>query len=198
MKLIILYLAFFNFFLFQLNAQGTLEEYTPINNFTLNFDDYYINFHFLTTKKPNIEINDNLYYYWFKTDQIHSTQGAIGGQALHGDFIVFYDDRNLKEKGVFNMGLKDGKWKKWHNNGVLMEVGTWDKGRKEDSWFEYDPEGLIVKEANYNHGALDGNYKEYFNGELVIEKKYKNGKEIIRKEKQLEKDSIPDRKEKKK
>jgi len=198
MKLKILFLIVLNFFLLQLSAQDAIEEYKPINNLTLYFDTFYMNFDFLTTEKPDIEINDNLYYYWFKADQIHFTKGEIGGKALHGNFTVYYNNRNLKEKGRFNIGLKEGKWKKWHENGALLEVGTWAKGRKEDSWFEYDPEGLIVIEANYNHGALDGNYKEYINGELVIEKKYKNGKEIIRKEKQHENDSIPDSKEKKK
>ena len=38
------------------------------------------------------------------------TQGGYNGRLLNGDFRVFYPNKNLKENGNYQFGLKEGTW----------------------------------------------------------------------------------------
>jgi antitoxin component YwqK of YwqJK toxin-antitoxin module len=78
--------------------------------------------------KNDPKIKNDRYYYWYFNNVIHSTQGGYNGQLLNGHYIAFYPDKNLKEEGNFNKGLKDGIWKTWNRKGDLTNVTTWDEG----------------------------------------------------------------------
>lgn len=170
-----------------LHAQEILVDYNPVNKLKLYYDEYYMQFEFAIEEKLEIEIDDNLFYYWYKENKINRTQGGLDGKALHGNFTVFFNSGKLKEKGQFNIGLKDGKWKKWYDNGNLYEVGNWENGLKTGKWVQYEKEGRLAVVANYKDGILDGDYSEYNEGELWLKKKFNNGKETRVKEKKQKK-----------
>ena len=74
--------------------------------------------------EPNkkIKIDLNTTYYWFYINKISSTQGGFDGRLLHGDYICFYPNHALKEKGIFKNGQKSGQWIGWYNTGKIKEV----------------------------------------------------------------------------
>ena len=74
------------------------------------------------------KIKNDRYYYWYFNKVIHSTQGGYTGTLLNGHYVAFYPDKNLKEEGNFNRGLKDGEWKTWNRKGDLTAVTNWSDG----------------------------------------------------------------------
>jgi antitoxin component YwqK of YwqJK toxin-antitoxin module len=159
-------------------AQKDIEvEYNPSNKLKLYYEDYYIEFEFSVEEKIEIEVDERVYYFWFKENKINKTQGGFEGKVLNGRFTVFYRSGKLKEKGMFNLGLKQGKWKKWFENGNLMEISNWERGKLNGEFIKYQDNGLVLLEAEYSKGRLNGVYKEYSDGVLIIKKRYKDGHE---------------------
>ena len=73
-------------------------------------------------------IKPDCYYFWYSANAIHSTQGGYSGQLLNGLYTEFYLNKNLKEQGSFNKGLKDGSWKSWNEDGTVNKVSYWKNG----------------------------------------------------------------------
>lgn len=78
----------------------------------------------LTAPRPKAR----LFYYWYSSNQIHSTEGGFSGRLLNGSYNEFYLSRNLKEQGAFDKGLKNGTWKEWAEDGQLIKTTRWKKG----------------------------------------------------------------------
>lgn len=76
------------------------------------------------------KIKNNVFYYWYNANQIHATQGGFSGQLLNGHYSSFYPNKNLKEQGDFERGLKQGTWKNWNEKGELVGVINWNEGVK--------------------------------------------------------------------
>jgi len=69
-----------------------------------------------------------IYYFWYGANLIHATQGGYSGKLLNGEYDEYYQNKNLKQKGVFKKGLKDGDWKTWNEDGSLSRLATWKNG----------------------------------------------------------------------
>lgn len=78
--------------------------------------------------KKDPKIKNDRYYFWYMNNVIHSTQGGYNGQLLNGHYVSFYHDKNLKEEGDFDRGLKVGQWKTWNAKGDLTSVTNWNDG----------------------------------------------------------------------
>jgi hypothetical protein len=78
--------------------------------------------------KSDPKIKNDRYYFWVADNTIHSTQGGFNGQLLNGHYVAFYPDKNLKEEGGFDRGLKQGTWKTWNRKGDLTAVTNWNEG----------------------------------------------------------------------
>jgi len=89
-------------------------------------------------------VKADLFYYWYSANQVHFTQGGYSGQLLNGVYTEYYKNKNLKEQGMFNRGLKDGMWKNWNKDGTLKKVINWDEGvvsngKKSSFWQRLNP-----------------------------------------------------------
>jgi hypothetical protein len=71
---------------------------------------------------------NNLFYYWYGTNIIHTTEGGYSGQLLNGKYNAYYPNKNLQEQGIFKKGLKDGLWKNWDEQGTLTATYKWKSG----------------------------------------------------------------------
>ena len=76
----------------------------------------------------NPSIKQNLVYYWYSANIIHTTQGGFSGKLLNGQYNEYYPDKNLKEQGEFKNGLKNGIWKNWNDDGTLSALANWKHG----------------------------------------------------------------------
>src|ERR1700712_5807439 len=74
------------------------------------------------------EIETDRFYYWYSGNGIHSTQGGYSGRLLNGPYSEYYINKNLREQGAYQKGLKQGIWKSWNERGVLQALYTWHKG----------------------------------------------------------------------
>jgi len=121
-------------------------------------------------------------YYWLKSQAIHQSVGDYEGRLLDGEYVLYYANNNLQEKGQFDKGLKQGEWKSWHNNGQLKVVDRWKHGRKNGLCTVYDSLGIVTVQYHYKKGMLHGTTTEYQKGQSVKEIQMRKGEELPPKE----------------
>lgn len=160
-------------------AQNKKEIY-PVN---INNTHYTEKVEILSEEQQKVKPEEDLTYYWYAYNKVMKTEGGYDGKLLHGQYAAFYFNNNLKEKGKFRKGLKDGKWISWYEHGKIMEIVEWSKGKKDGPYRSYDPQGQQVLDANFKNGKLHGKTTSYLDGKILSEKKYRNGEEMIPKEK---------------
>ncbi len=130
---------------------------------------------------PKVKTDLELTYAWFKSREVHHTQGSYEGVLLHGRYVSFHDDNQLKEEGSYNTGLKDGLWKEWFANGTLRRTSNWRNGLLHGQINVYGESGVLLKTEKYKRGLLHGHtriYKESQKDSLV---KYKKGELVDKK-----------------
>jgi len=132
---------------------------------------------------PNVKVDLQKTYAWFKSKQVHYTQGSFEGVLLHGKFVSFHTDEQLKEEGVYQNGLKNGLWKDWYANGKLKETTSWVSGVKQGLHTSYGDNGQVLSKSDFRNNQFHGSVITFENGKEVSAKKYKNGEEVAGKEK---------------
>ncbi|OOQ58333.1 toxin-antitoxin system YwqK family antitoxin [Mucilaginibacter pedocola] len=117
-------------------------------------------------------------YYWYSANEIHTTQGGYSGKPLNGSYAVYYANKQLKEQGSFDRGLKDGTWKAWTSEGVLLKSENWGKGILSGPFVIYN-EGKPARAGHYKNGVLNGLLVNYHAAGLPADTlNYKNGKAV--------------------
>lgn len=152
-------------------------------NVTVNYSEYTVKTQMLKDPKkmtPDV----NLTYHWYTAQKIMETKGGYDGKLLHGYYHSFYLTDQLFESGQFKYGVKNGEWKNWYPNGKIKEVTHWKNGRKNGKYSLYNEFGLLMATGKFRRDELEGEFKTYdaFGKESSI-RKYKRGKEIIKKQK---------------
>jgi hypothetical protein len=134
-------------------------------------------------EQRKITADKNATYYWYASNAIMETQGGFEGQLLSGKYSVYFLSHNLREQGNFKRGLKQGEWIAWYENGKIQEITNWKNGHK-TSWYKLNNEkGQLVVKAHFKNDLLNGKMLSYDGDNIVSEKRYKAGKEVIKKEK---------------
>lgn len=133
----------------------------------------------LPVKDVKTRVNNDLTYYWYKSNQVLQTKGGYDGKLLHGAYAEFYLNNNLKEKGLYKKGLKSGEWKSWHENGQLKEIIKFRNGLNHGKFLAYNEKGELLLLANYRKGKLHGQTVSYENGKVLASHKYRKGIELL-------------------
>jgi len=162
-----------NFFIFiivfysgqNLNAQNTvIKTLNSEKSITINSLNETEHFHFLSSDKSKKTIPRlNKFYYWYKANAIHFTQGGFDGKLLHGQYTAFYLNNQLYKKGEFKKGLKEGKWTEWYPNGLIKKIEYWDNGFKIKTESLYNDKGEIEVVSRYKNNQLHGKTIKYIN-----------------------------------
>lgn len=177
-------------------AQKDFEKNLINNEVTINYPDSTVFAQLYAGEKTIKPIQDRLYL-WYRANDIKQTRGGIDGKALDGSYIVYYHDKNLKEKGFTKKGLRTGKWLRWYHNGELQEIVEWKKGLQNGEFSIYNEAGKLILKGKYCKGKLHGKLYTYdSNGNFTI-KKYKKNVFIQDIEVKEEKEKIKKVKEKK-
>ncbi|HXA01796.1 MAG TPA: hypothetical protein VNW99_07410 [Cytophagaceae bacterium] len=145
----------------------------------LNFEDHIV-YATVLHEEANIKINDNKYYYWYKSNDIKITRGGYDGKLLHGNYTEYYPNKNLKQKGEYKYGLKIGEWRNWNIAGEFEQISNWRKGLQHGRFRIYDGKGKLVKSGSYRNGALHGKQKVYMNDNTIQFITYKKGELVIK------------------
>jgi|688.fasta_scaffold72338_4 antitoxin component YwqK of YwqJK toxin-antitoxin module len=103
------------------------------------------------------------------------------GQIKTGEYIEFYENGNIKRKGMFNDNLHNGNWVYFYENGNIRAEGEFINGNgKDDSessviprngregiWIFYYESGEKERESMYKSGKINGEFKLFFkNGKI--------------------------------
>lgn len=128
---------------------------------------------------PNVETDR--FYYWYSSNIVHATQGGFSGKLLNGKYMEYYLNKNIKEEGVFDKGLKKGVWKNWNDAGILSQFYSWKKGTKDGKFSLFDEHGNLKQSGRYQHNLLNGKVTTYADNEPVTTVHYKNGVVIVNK-----------------
>lgn len=164
-------------------AQSITDDYLT-HKVIVNHTDHTV----VTYVKPvkQLDIQSDKLYHWFSPGQISSTTGGYSGKLLNGDFQDFYTNKQLKESGIFNAGLKVGKWSSWTETGNLREEYTWGSGKRSGRYSKYNATGKLVETGKYRNDLLHGK-QQSFMGDSTKVVLYKRGKVYERKKIQLPK-----------
>ncbi len=131
--------------------------------------------------KAKLEPKEELTYTWYSAGKVQQTKGDFDGKLLSGPYASFYLSGALKEKGIFRKGLKNGKWNSWTIAGYLKETVSYKRGSKQGRYVLFNEEGKKVLEARYRKDQLHGKVEVFEAGKLIGVKKYKRGKEVVKK-----------------
>ncbi len=102
-------------------------------------------------------------------------EGIIDEEGIKdGEWEEHYDNGQLRSKGKYLKGKKNGFWSYFHKNGQLEQQGEYnEKGNTEGSWTWYYDNGNVWREASYFDGMLDGHTIEYdIEGNVIAEGDY--------------------------
>jgi hypothetical protein len=132
-----------------------LPEIDALNRVILNQKDSIIYAHLLPGDEcEKITAKDKYWYSWYAQHDIKETQGGFGGKLLHGEYEEFYDNKDLKRKGVFKKGLRTGKWKAWYRNGQLSEISHYKNGLRHGKYNSFTSSGAQAFTGKYKKGVL--------------------------------------------
>lgn len=145
----------------------------------INYPDYTIKT-CVSNSTKKINVKESLTYFWYSSNKIIQTKGDYDGKLIDGPYTSFYLSNSLKEKGDFKKGLKDGKWISWYENGKINEITNWSKGRRSGEYKKFDSNELLSVTAYYKNDKLNGIQTIYNNGVIDTKIKYKQGKEIVK------------------
>ncbi|MEX1192866.1 MAG: hypothetical protein WED10_05260 [Brumimicrobium sp.] len=120
----------------------------------------------------------DLNYFWYKSQNVMSTQGGSSGLLLHGIYEKFYNNKQLAIKGNFKKGLKHGKWTYWNDQGRMIKEEFWRKGKPKKSAVNYSVKGEVKKEKNYSKDEIVYNKKD----EIIKTNMDSTSVEIIKKD----------------
>ncbi len=91
-----------------------------------------------------------------KNTSLHKVDGK-----LHGENKWFYEDGTLQLQANYNMGVLDGVFIRYHENGKKELEEHFENGLREGSSNTYYPNGNIKTEAIFKQDTLQGIYYIY-------------------------------------
>ena len=142
---------------------------------TLNYPSHKITFYTQHVQEIKHAPEGNKFYYWYANNTISITQGGYSGRLLNGLYSDFFLDKNLKEEGTFDDGLKEGLWRSWFPGGLLESSLHYSKGILKGGFSRYASSGKLLQEGNYKNGKLHGSVINYDSSDSTQINKYKNG-----------------------
>lgn len=152
-------LRFLQLFILGVSLLGTARGQSYSDAF-LNYKvtAHYPDHNVVAYAKPaeRVSLLSDRVYYWFAGNEIHFTQGGYSGKLLNGDYQDYYMNKNLKESGSFDKGLKKGIWKNWTEEGLLKDQVSYKKGKKSGVYLKYDTTGKVSQKGKYNNDLLNG------------------------------------------
>ncbi len=75
---------------------------------------------------------------YYPNGKLKSIQTYANGLD-HGNWIFYYQNQYIQTKGKFNLGVRVGEWRYFHDNGKLWKFNFYSNdGRKIGNWKTYD------------------------------------------------------------
>ncbi len=103
----------------------------------------------------------------------------IENNKKEGMAILYYNNGNLKQKGMWHNNKQEGVWKFYDEEGnTSSEISFKDDNQDGPSIF-YNKKGVVIEKTNWKIGKIDGTSLEYYdNGKIKRITKWISGKKI--------------------
>jgi uncharacterized protein len=116
---------------------------------------------------------DSLWLWYYPTGKLRRQEFYSNG-AIHGIMIEFDANGDTLLTGLYQYGLREGRWVQKVN--TYVEEGEYINDVKEGSWRGYYIDGASFYEGSFVDGQPDGVYKHYWEtGTLFMEGRYNLG-----------------------
>jgi antitoxin component YwqK of YwqJK toxin-antitoxin module len=69
------------------------------------------------------------------------------------------------------MGVMNGRWEGFYNNGNQKFIANYNNGIKNGNYIKFYPNGRIGINETFNNGLLDGNYESYYDKGFFLREK---------------------------
>ena len=102
------------------------------------------------------------------------------GNYSEGEKTGFWQENvgDMKERGFYNNGYKEGIWKSFYSNENLFFIGSFIQGNQNGKHVFYYDNKKIQEERYYQNSIKIGNWSKYNeNGQLLVVISYKNNDE---------------------
>jgi len=103
-------------------------------------------------------------------------------EVMEGEYVLYYDNGNIKEKGSYLNNIKNGFWTEYYTNGnvkstidfiegngmyksfynlseskIIFEDGFYSNDQRNGRWTERNENGFLIREYFLTNGRLDSN-----------------------------------------
>lgn len=141
--------------------------------------DYYISGELqfeghVATENPDKLVGLGTWYYRNGQKETQYTQDIQG--RIHGEYMSYYENGNIKVKTYYKDGLVSGKYCGYYESGKKHFVGNYKDNLFEGLQQVYYESGKVESIYYYKEGKLNGLTKEYYeNGRLRMTKNWSMG-----------------------
>lgn len=139
------------------------------------------------------------YVTWYDNGQKQYALSYLEQGVLDGGIQGWYQNGQLRLKGLYKQGKKTGSWvewyengktkskthyandklvdsyEQWHDNGQLSVQGHYAKGLLEGLWLSWNSAGQKLSEGSYKANKRIGSWVYYVEGKKWAEGNYKKG-----------------------
>ena len=148
---------------------------------------------FVSMKNVDVLRNESAFRVHLKNLEIKQSKlagekpNAVKRVLKNGPVITYHENGRVKEKGQYEKGKKNGKWRIYNSKGALVLIKTYKLGEvlneeTPDQIIEsatYHDNGRVNEQGLTLNGQRHGEWKKYDQkGDLVLIAKYENGKII--------------------
>ena len=88
----------------------------------------------------------------------------------------YFSNGIIKERGVYQLGKKQGKWETYYRSGSIKKIEIFNNGKLHGNTIEWYQNGIKKAEGIFHNGKKQGvflNWKK--NGSLIIKQFFING-----------------------
>jgi antitoxin component YwqK of YwqJK toxin-antitoxin module len=161
-----------------------MKDLAVLDHFFVNTDSSSIE-GYLAPQKKQVNTSSKKMYSWFAGGKINHTQGAYKDRLLNGIYIASYPNKQLKEKGKYENGLKVGYWLYWDSYGKLEKENHFYKGWLSGFQTSYDSLGMAKNRVYYHKSKKNGKAQNFQNGKWLTTATYHDRKEVPMKESRI-------------
>ena len=88
----------------------------------------------------------------------------------------YFSNGIIKEKGVYQLGKKQGKWQTYHRNGRIKKIEIFNNGKLHGKTIEWYQNGIKKAEGIFFNGKRQGVFLDWRrNGSLITKQSFING-----------------------
>jgi len=104
---------------------------------------------------------------WYDADktrikEVYSVITKGDSVIKHGNYIIYYPDSIVWQKGKYSKGLLDGVWLDYYEDGTLKQLMPYKKGKLNGVLKYYYPTGQMQQLATYKNDLLNGKVMNYY------------------------------------